>query len=158
MKVSEIKKQIKGVFKLPVKAYYFGKVYHGSPYFYPWRYNSTILTIRKERPQFSRCKYFKLFGYEISYGWPVAFVSYELGWKDKYDSPRFEWDPCTQILFFGLQFCMWDIAPVKDCDCYWEMVLWYLKYSDSDIKKAEETWGWKDYTTKLSTWNKECLI
>ena len=158
MKIKEIKYNIKGVFKLPIKKYYFGKVKHGCPYFYPWNFNRTILTIRRKRPQYLRCNYFKLFGYEISYGWPIAFVSYDLGWKDKFGSPRFEWSPSRQFLFFGLQWCMWWVSPVGNEDEYWEMVLWYLNYSDKDIKKAKETWGWVDYNTKLSTWNEKYLI
>jgi hypothetical protein len=153
MTIKQIKKDIKGVFKLPVKKYYIGKIQHGCPYFYPWYFNSNILTIRKERAQFLRCRYFKLFGYEISYGWPIKIVNYDLGWKDKFESPRFEWSPSFQIYFFKWQFCIWWVSPTKDKDHYWEMVLWYLHYSDKDIEKARETWGWVDFNTKLSTWN-----
>jgi hypothetical protein len=158
MNIKEIKRDIKGVFKLPIRSYYFGKITHGCPYFSPWNFNSTILTIRKERPRFLRCKWFKLFGYEISYGWPIMIVKYGLGWKDKYNSPRYEWSPSFQIWFFRWQFCIWWISPVKDGDRYWEMVLWYLKYSNKDIEKAKETWGWVDFTTGESTWNNDYLI
>jgi hypothetical protein len=154
MKIKQIIKDIKGVFKLPIREYYLGKIAHGSPYFDPWNFNKTILTIRKERPKFLRCKHFKLFGYDISYGWPIKIVSYDLGWKDKFESPRFEWSPSFQIWFFKWQFCIWWVSPVKDNnDAYWEQVLWYLNYSDKDINKARNTWGWRDGTTKKSTWN-----
>lgn len=158
MKVKELKKGIKGVFKPPIKVYYFGKIVHGAPYFYPWNFNRTILTIRKERPQYLRCKYFKLFGYEISYGWPISWANYGLGYKDKFDAPRMEWCPSFQIYFFEWQFCMWWIAPVGFSDPYYEQVLWYLKYSDKDIVKAKETWGWINHDTKESTWNDDYLI
>ena len=118
MKIKEIKKNIKGVFKLPVKRYYIGKIVHGCPYFYPWNFNQTILTIRRTRPQYLGCNYFKLFGYEVSYGWPISIVKYDLGWKDKYDSPRFEWSPSFQIYFFKWQFCVWWVSPVGDEDAY----------------------------------------
>lgn len=157
MKIKEIIKNIKGVFKLPIKKYYVGKLLYGTPYFYPWNFNKTILTIRKERPRFLRCKYFKLFDYEISYGWPIKIVKYDLGWKDKFGSPRFEWNPAFQIFFFNWQFCMWWASPVDNEDTYWEMVLWYLFYSDKDINKAKSTWGWRDYHTKESTWKDEYL-
>ena len=111
-----------------------------------------------KKKQFTRCKSFKLFGQEIAYGWPIKFVSYDLGWKDKFDSPRYEWSPCTQIVFFGLQWCMWHVAPIEDDDRYWEMVCRYLFYDDKDIKKAEENWGWVEVSTKKSTWNKDALI
>jgi hypothetical protein len=99
-----------------------------------------------------------LFNKEFSYGWPIMIVKYDLGWKDKYETPRFEWSPSFQIWFFKWQFCIWWIAPTKDSDNYWEMVLWYLNYSNKDINKARDTWGWTDYNTKLSTWNENCLI
>ena len=38
---------------------YLGKIVYGTPYFQPWYFNSTILTIRKEKPRFLRCKAFK---------------------------------------------------------------------------------------------------
>jgi hypothetical protein len=160
MNIKDIKKDIKGIFKLPVRKYYLGKIEHGTPYFYPWNFNRTILTIRNERPKFLRCNYFKLFNKEISYGWPIKIVKYDLGWKDKWESPRFEWCPSFQIWFFKWQFCMWWVAPGEDKnnDRYWEQVLWYLNYSDRDINKTEKTWGWIDYDTKLSTWNKNYLI
>jgi hypothetical protein len=159
MNIKEIKQSIKGVFKLPVKSYYFGKIEHGCPYFYPWNFNKTILTIRKERPMFLRCKYFKLFNREISYGWPIKVVKYDLGWKDKFNSPRFEWSPSFQIYFFKWQFCMWWVTPIEDRnnDNYWEQILWYLHYSDKDVNKARDTWGWVDHYTKLSTWKDKYL-
>jgi hypothetical protein len=43
-------------------------------------------------------------------------------------------------------------------DSYWEQILWYLHYSNKDIRVAEETWGWTDGDTKESTWNKNYLI
>lgn len=158
MRIKEINKSIKGVFKLPVKKYYIGKIEHGCPYFTPWNFNSNILTIRKKRPQFLRCNYFKLFGYEISYGWPISIVKYDLGWKDKFNSPRFEWSPSFQIWFFRWQFCIWWVSPENNEDKYWEMVLWYLYYSNKDINKAKNTWGWVNCKTKLSTWDEKYLI
>ena len=89
---------------------------------------------------------------------PFKIHNGHLGWKDKFDTPRFEWSPSFQIYFFNWQFCIHWTAPIEDQDTYWEMVLWYLKYSDKNITKAEQTWGWKNYNTKESTWNKNCLI
>jgi len=109
----------------------------------------------------------KLFGnqYFIELGWPISIKTNGLGWKDKFDSPRFEWQPAFFIYFFGLQFCIWWNAPklegkkYANNDKYYEMILWYLKYNTSkDIKLAEETWDWIDSKTKKSTWNKKYLI
>jgi len=119
-------------------------------------------------PMVRRAKYkiIKLFGnyYFVQFGWPISIHTNELGWKDKFDSPRFEWPPAFFIYFFGLQFCIWWNAPKIESeeyfnnDTYYEMILWYLKYTDDkDIKTAEETWGWVDFDTKESTWNKNYL-
>lgn len=78
------------------------------------------------------------------------------------NSPRYEWSPAFKIYFFGLQFCIFYVAPQIEgeerCqDLYWEMILWYLHYCDKDIKKAQESWGWVNYDTKQSTWNTKYL-
>jgi hypothetical protein len=194
MERKELLKSIKGVFKLPEKVYYLGKLRHGSPYFYPMNFLSTIISIRrlklrdkveyeqlikdkpwiKEKatysnfPMVGRSKNWiiKLLKYHfyIQIGWPFAIRNYSLGWKDKFDTPRFEWSPSFQILLFNLQFCIWWNAPIigdekyPDNDKYYEMVLWYLHYAEKDIKKAEETWHWTNYETKKSTWDSKYLI
>ena len=157
MTIKQLKKEIKWVFKLPVKSYYFGKIWYGAPYFYPRHFNENILTIRKERPKFLRCKYFKLFGYEISYGWPIYVISYGLGWKMKHDSPRFEWSPSFQIYFFKWQFVIHWNAPDGNNDQYYEQILWFL-HNKKYINKTKTTWGWTNYETGMSTWNNDYSI
>ena len=99
--------------------------------------------------------------YHISKGFAIKKVS--LGWKDKYGTPRFEWPPQFHIYFFGLQFCMWEVAPLLDGelfpnnDLYYEMKLWIEKYCEEDINKAKETWGWVDVDTNKSTWKDEYI-
>lgn len=188
MTIKELNKELKGIFKLPIKKYYLGKIIHGTPYFSPMNFNSTIISFRKliladvekyekiikthpwekERAKFKNLPYcrrskdwiFKIFNhhYWFQIGYPFSIHTIDLGWKDKYDSPRFEWTPSFQIYFFKWQFCIHWLAPVTNVDNYWEMVLWYLNYSNKDIKKAENTWGWTDYETKESTWDKSALI
>ena len=48
-------------------------------------------------------KIFRLFNnyYFIEVGWPMSIKLQDLGWKDKYGSPRFEWTPV----------CVWWVAP-----------------------------------------------
>lgn len=46
MKIREIKREIKGVFKPPVKKYYLGKVQFGTPYFYPIGFERYFLYFR----------------------------------------------------------------------------------------------------------------
>lgn len=151
-------KEIKGVFKQPTKRFYLGRTMFGAPIFYPWNFNSQILTFRKERPKFLRCKYFSFLGYQVSYGWPIYIYWHGLGYKDKYDSPRFEWSPAFYIFFFKWQFCIFWNAPDGDNDKYYEMILWWKHYCDKDIKKAEESWGWVDGQTHKSTWNPDYVL
>lgn len=190
MNTIEMIRKIKGVFKLPKKRYYFGKLTYGTPYFYPIKFNKNLISIRKlklktkeelelyyERyphlkknndsiysniPMCRRTKdwIIKIFNvpFFIQIGWPIRIVNCGLGWKDKFDSPRFEWTPSFQIYFFHWQFCIFWNAPDNKNSDYYEMILWYLYYSDEDVNKAEETWTWIDYITKKSTWNKDYLI
>lgn len=154
MKISDFK----GVFVAPVKRYYLGRIVYGTPYFTPWHFNSTILSIRKKKPQFLRCNHFKLFGYEVAYGWPIAFHRNDLGWKDKWDSPRFEWVPSFIIFFFNWQFAIHWHAPDGDESRYWEMILWWKHYANRNLHKARMTWPWRNAETKRSTWNTSYII
>ena len=92
---------------------------------------------------------------------PIQIVTRDVMWKDKFNSPRHEGPPYIWIHLFGLDFSWyWDLP--RDIEGhemdYWEQALWYLYYSDKDIKKAEETWPWTTFDNKESTWNKDFLI
>lgn len=184
MKLRELKKAIRGVFKQPVRKYYFGKARIGTPYMFPWHYNGRILTIRKLKrrtheeyeqhvhgrswlrdkqssiyknlPMVLRNKYWIVRDYYIAIGWPVYVRWTDLGWKDKYETPRFEWSPQFSVFFFGLQFCVWWVAPCGNDDNYYEQILWYLFYTNRTVKEAEETWPWT--SNGKSTWNKDYLL
>ena len=190
MKLKQLLKEIKGVFKPPVKQYYLGKIIYGTPYFDPINFNSSIISIRKlkvrndeeikeylkEKPWLNKGIEFKFLNlpmirrtkdwiikvfnqyYFIQIGYPFSIKQIELGWKWKYDSIRFEWIPSFQIYVFKWQFCIFWKAPDGDDDLYYEMILHYLKEANKDVKLAENTWGWQDGTTKISTWNKDYLI
>jgi len=191
MKILKELKEVKRVFIPPKKKYYFGKLTHGTPYFYPMRFNSTIVSFRKLQlkskeevekyekdyphlikhnknyrfknlPMVRRSKdwIFRLFGnsYWLQIGWPIMIHTNDLGWKDKFDSPRFEWSPAFYIFFFKWQFCMWWGIPDGNTDRYYEQILWYLYYANKDIEKAEKTWPWQDFKTKKSTWDKTYIL
>lgn len=178
--LKEIKKS---PFKQPNKNTYLGKIRYGVPYFYPSGFNPNIITIKKleltpkedldnMRNDFIRRakrfknqpkskggfeKTFKLFGdyFWINIGSPIKIKSTELGWKDKFNSPRFEFEPTFNIFFFFWQYRI--SYSVDNADKYWEMYLWWKYYSDEDIVKAEKTWQWFDSETKKSTWDKNML-
>jgi hypothetical protein len=190
MKIKKLLKEIKGVFKPPIKRYYLGKLAMGTPYMWPLGFNKNIITIRilklrdpdkyneyiKDYPHlkdtheakfsnFPMCRrskdwVFKIFGKDIwlQIGWPFVIVTTQLGWKDKWSSPRFEFPPAFQIDFFHWQFFTWWQSPDKNDDRYYEMILWWLYYSNKDIEKAKKTWPWTSYPEKISTWNEKYLI
>jgi len=176
------------VFIQPIKKYYFGKIVHGTPYFEPIGFCSSIFKFRKLKlqdkdkyekaikehpwlkdkakftnlPMVRRSKdwIFKLFNnyYWLAVGWPIAIRSVDLGWKDKFDTPRFEWLPSFHIYFFNWQFCIHWVGPnPNDSDLYYEMYLWYKNYCNRDIVVARNTWKWQDYNTKESTWNEDYI-
>ena len=106
---------------------------------------------------------------------PIQIISRDVGWKDKYDSPRYEQPPFIWIYLFGINFIWyWDLPdhigynPEKDyIDDYWEQALWYLYYYNTisygrldapNIDKAKESWPWQDYETSESSWNNKFLI
>ena len=103
---------------------------------------------------------FKLFNkwFFLTIGFPFAIRKVRLGWKDKYETPRYEWSPMFHVYFFFWQFCIFWESPNKDSDLYYEMLLWYKNYCSSDIDKARTTWPWKDADTKRSTWNEDFII
>lgn len=88
-------------------------------------------------------------------------------WKDKYDTPRYEYPPMITITFFRT-FCIhicWNKFPKHlkgvNLDDYWEQALWYLYYSNTisqglgsypNIKLAKKGWPWQDMKGN-STWN-----
>jgi hypothetical protein len=144
--------------KKPINKYYFGKIVHGCPYFMPMNFNRNIISIRKNSiPMVRRSKewLFNLFGnqYWIQIGWPIKITWHGLGWKDKYDTPRFEFAPGFYIFFFHWQLCIWEVSPISRTDKYYEQKLWLEKYSNNNYNKAKETWPWVDGQTKESTWD-----
>lgn len=87
--------------------------------------------------------------YKGNIPYPIGIFSYDLLWKDKYDTPRYEYPPAINIVFFRkYQLLIWLEQDVK----YWEQLLWYLYYSDKDIFEAKKSWPWRDLN-KISTWS-----
>ena len=105
----------------------------------------------------------------------IHIMSSDVYWKDKDDTPRFEYLPYIWIHIYKWNFVWyWDLPdgigynPKVDCiEDYWEQVLWYLYFTNTisqgllnkpNIEKAKESWPWIDYKTKKSTWNNKFLI
>lgn len=76
---------------------------------------------------------------------PIHIMSWDIGWKDKWNTPRYE-TPGYFVIYFGRNFhTCWQFSMVvkapevyccNDCtrldheDNYWESMLWYLNYAD----------------------------
>lgn len=91
----------------------------------------------------------------------IMFVSKDLGWKDKYDTPRYEEPPYVWIKIYKFELILW----FEEDPDYWEQILWYLYYygndtqyrnSKPDIKVAKNSWPWET-TNGISTWNDKYL-
>lgn len=101
----------------------------------------------------------------FSRGKILDFYSTDVIWKDKYDSPRFEFEPRVQITLFS-KFTLtitWKLPKHLqhlDIEDYWEQALWFLYYYDTisygrlskpDIEKAKESYPylWINNFTKI---------
>lgn len=137
----KIMNKLKGVFK-PLKLYFKFTIDKWAPYPVLWVSKPSYIQIMFE----------------------------DVGWKDKYDTPRFEHHSYIWIHIYKWNFVWyWDL-PLHEqsyLDEYWEQALWYLHYYNTysqglldkpNIEKAKESWPWQDYETKKSTWNNKFLI
>lgn len=135
-------------------------------------------TINKIKKVFKPLKCYFKFKKGLYVPFPVLWVSkphciqiifHDVGWKDKYDTPRFEYPPYVWIHLFKWNFVWyWGLPLHQDHreDQYWEQALWYLYYHNNisygcnnpDIEKAKESWPWQDYNTKKTTWTDEFLL
>lgn len=86
----------------------------------------------------------------------------DVWWKDKYDTPRFEYSPRIQItLFWRWTLLIWWGFKNEDWrewsnDRYWEQYLWTQYYSEGQIDVAETTWPWRNEKDE-STWDRKYL-
>ncbi len=99
----------------------------------------------------------------------IHIVSHDVGWKDKWDTPRYEHAPYIWIHIFKWDWIWyWDFKPHRyEIYDYWEQALWYLHYYGTysqgllvkpNIDKAKESWPWENYDTKESSWNDNFLV
>lgn len=96
-------------------------------------------------------------------------ITQDVGWKDKYNTPRYETPPYVWIYLFGFNLVWyWDLHPYKTylINEYWEQALWYLYYYGNnsygrlnapDIEKAKESWPWQN-VDGTSNWIDSFLI
>mgnify|MGYP006919642582 CR=1 FL=1 len=128
MKKFEYLRVYNSPFKPPKIKLYYGKVAIGTPYFLPRKWVKNGKGYLKAIP--------RIIGFD--------FVS--LGWKTKYDSFRFEWNPLISFVFFKWQVALIFIPehPYQ----FWESWLYYTKETKGTTeerivqcrKEAEQTW------------------
>lgn len=96
----------KSPFRKPKLIFYTGKVAVGTPYMLPRKWVKSDNGYLKPVPR------------------RIGFDFVGLGWKDKWDSPRHEWNPVWSFVFFK-----WQIAIIFNLDTYsWESYLTYKYY------------------------------
>lgn len=98
-------KLINSPFKFPKIKFYLGKVKYGTPWMLPRKWTKD--------------------GYKPK---TIGFDIVRLGYKYKFGSIRFEWNPMFSFVFFGLQFCIF-IVPKNDSS-YWESWIYYHEHTD----------------------------
>lgn len=125
-------------FKIPNFRISLSKVKYGVPWFKPrklvkmsWEtaIKKSVDSGFKHPPSYYRKRYCepkpKRIGFDI--------VS--LGYKYKFNSLRFEWNPMLSIVFFGLQFCI-KVRPEHESQ-YWESWVYYHKHTDKTKSTRE---------------------
>lgn len=86
----------------------------------------------------------------------LEFNSFDVLWKDKYDSPRHEQNPRITISIFNyihimINFNMSDES--LDDMVYWEAALNWLYYNLSLSKSIDESIGWSQYNEETKEYN-----
>jgi hypothetical protein len=83
----------------------------------------------------------------------LEFNSFDILWKDKYDSPRHERNPIITISLFNyihirIEFVMSDDS--LDDMVYWEAALYWLYYNLSLSEAIDEAVGWSHYNKETN--------
>lgn len=128
----------------------------------PWR------TWKKARkyfrfPNVRLCTYIRPFLFFHFWSWHDFIYVSDVTWKDKYNSPRHEENPCIAINFFNLiqfklEFGRW-FDNVDYSMEYWESILCYVYYNKSLIESLkysiwESTNGTKTPITRVCLWKR----
>ena len=108
-------------FQKPRVIFYFGKIRHGTPIFFPRKWVKD-----KEKP-----------GYYKAITRKIGFDLVGLGWKTKWTETdyRFEWDPIWSFVFFKWQICIKFTHNYHYH--YWESWLYYDRETEKTKTKQE---------------------
>lgn len=100
---------------------------YSNPLYYQ---NSKILKVFKRCPfKIHIGKYYYIMFSDPIRNRPIEILFTGLGWKDKYNSPRYEYPPNILFKFFNFEFrIIWTWGDYLKDTIYWEDVLSYYEY------------------------------
>lgn len=105
-------------------------------------------------------------GFPMHYARILDIRSYDVMWKDKFNSPRHEYDPCISIVFFrkwkifiDWRFMELNHGELENHSCeYWEAVLDFLYYKKNLQMAVKENTGWYRYNGDVKIYNEYNLL
>lgn len=106
--------------------------------------------------------YFRIIKPKFQIGWfksnkakILEINSFDLMWKDKWNSPRHEFNPRILISIFNYLHIRIDFTIGEDSMhdmVYWESALWWLYYNKPLNKAIEYSSGWSDYDEETNSY------
>ena len=117
--------------------------YENNVYSNPLHYqNSKILKVFKRCPfKIHIGKYHYIMFSDPIRNRPIEILFTGLGWKDKYNSPRYEYPPNILFKFFNFEFrIIWTWGDYLKDTIYWEDVLSYYEYNTSLKDIGSSSW------------------
>ena len=126
-----------------LKNYIYIHWYNNDVYSNPLYYqNSKILKVFKRCPfKMHIGKYHYIMFSDPIRNRPIEILFTGLGWKDKYNSPRYEYPPNILFKFFNFEFrIIWTWGDYLKDTIYWEDVLSYYEYNTSLKDIGSSSW------------------
>lgn len=126
-----------------LKDYIYIHWYENDVYSNPLYYqNSKILKVFKRCPfKIHIGKYHYIMFSDPIRNRPIEILFTGLGWKDKYNSPRYEYPPNILFKFFNFEFrIIWTWGDYLKDTIYWEDVLSYYEYNTSLKDIGSSSW------------------
>ena len=118
--------------------YWYENNVYSNPLYYQ---NSKILKVFKRCPfKIHIGKYHYIMFSDPIRNRPIEILFTGLGWKDKYNSPRYEYPPNILFKFFNIEFrIIWTWEDYLKDTIYWEDVLSYYEYK-TPLKNIGSSW------------------
>lgn len=122
-----------------------------SNYFY-FYWSNPLKTYNKAKKYFRKIiTKFKINACKSNYAKIIDFTSFDITWKDKYNSPRHEFNPRIQLSLFNyIHFTLEFLLSNDDFEnmVCWEAMLNWLFYDKNLQEAVNESTGWTKYNPK----------